>query len=233
MACYAIRLYRRGYRVLVALNEQRELLAACWFVRHNNYLYCPAFATRRELRGQGIGKAMIAELRAIADADGGQVVIAAELGSVALWQCWGFCRCRKGREDKWAWALDAEYGVFIRASTQLMLDKTRAEVAYRERCWDQYYSGCAKLPVALDAASVPLGSRSSSPPSAPPLAAPSVAPPSAAPSTCQPAASRDPPLEAGIAAVSAAAATSFVALDASSASPGSRSSSRAPTFGSS
>ena len=41
--------YRRGYRALVALNEQRELLAACWFVRHLNYLYCPAFATRREL----------------------------------------------------------------------------------------------------------------------------------------------------------------------------------------
>ena len=114
--------YRRGYRTLVALSEQGELLAACWFVSwsgsHLNYLYCPAFATRREFRGQGIGEAMMTELKAIAD--GGRVLIAAEPGSVALWQRWGFCRCREGREDEEAWALDATHGVFTRASTRLM-----------------------------------------------------------------------------------------------------------------
>ncbi|EOD34969.1 hypothetical protein EMIHUDRAFT_227996 [Emiliania huxleyi CCMP1516] len=144
----AVLKYRRGYRMLVALNEQRELLAACWFVscsdRHLNYLYCPAFATRREFRGQGIGEAMMTELKAIAD--GGRVLIAAELGSVALWQRWGFRRCREVREDREAWALDATYGVFTRASTRLMRGKTRAEVAYRDRCWDQYYSGLHDAP---------------------------------------------------------------------------------------
>ncbi|EOD32496.1 hypothetical protein EMIHUDRAFT_230844 [Emiliania huxleyi CCMP1516] len=62
--------YRRGYRALVALNEQKELLAACWFVRHLSYLFCPAFATRREFRGQGIGEEMMAELKSMADGTG-------------------------------------------------------------------------------------------------------------------------------------------------------------------
>ena len=70
-------------------------------------------------------------------------------------------------------------------------------------------------------------------PSAPSLASPSVASPSAsplaapsvAPSTCQLADSRDPPPEAGIAAISAAAATSLTAPDAASAPLRSRSSS--------
>ena len=99
MARYAIGVPRRGYRALVALNEQRELLAACWFIRHLSYLYCPAFATRREFRGQGIGEEMMAKLKS-RRADGEQVVIAAELGSVALWQRWGFRGCRKEREDE-------------------------------------------------------------------------------------------------------------------------------------
>jgi len=78
---------------------------------------------------------------------------------------------------------------------------------------------------AFDAASAPLGSYSSLPRSAPPLASSPVAPPSAAPSTSQPAGSRDPPSEAGVAAVSAAAAKSLVAPNAAPAPLGSYSNS--------
>ena len=205
--------YRRGYRALVALNEQGELLAACWFVAH--HFYCPAFATRREFRGQGIGKAMAAELKAIAD--GEQVVpkIAAELGSVALWQRWGFRGCRNKREDEWARLLDAEYGVFTRASTQLMFGMTRDEIAFKscfkDRCWAGSASGYVggfrlQRPFGKTRVEVAYRDRCRDQLSFSVLAEP-----------FQTAASRDPPLEAGVAAVSAAAATSLIAPDAASA----------------
>jgi len=123
--------WHHGYSALVCLSRERELLAACWFIidDEEKCLYCPALATHELFRSRGIGRLMVKELeRHAADSRPHceqRVLVAAALGTVGLWQRWGYRECLNLRERELARAIERKHGLFAASSTVPMLPRHR------------------------------------------------------------------------------------------------------------